>query len=257
MKTAFGKRPEGVLVMMTTPSLDTGKFARLEYDNAKQIAADRSLDPTYLPVIYEADEADDPFVPATWHKANPGLRSGFLDETIIRQEAEDAKRDATRLHPFKVLRCAIWAQAGGGFLDMTAWNEGATDFFTDSGTMMFDLAGMNCWFGLDMAGTTDLASLAMLFWDDEAEVAYCLWKHWSTTGMSGRLDDHTGGQWRVWTASDSVALRLFPGDWIPADEVAEEVLDLAEVYRPMSVGIDSFRSRHDVSTFRGSGRSSS
>ena len=48
VKTAFGKRPEGVLVMMTTPSLDTGKFARLEYDNAKQIAADRSLDPTYL-----------------------------------------------------------------------------------------------------------------------------------------------------------------------------------------------------------------
>ena len=28
---------------------------------------------------------------------------------------------------------------------------------------------MNCWFGLDMAGTTDLASLAMLFWDDDDE----------------------------------------------------------------------------------------
>ena len=81
------------------------------------------------------------------------------------------------------------------------------------------------------------------FWDDDDERAYVLWKHWSTTGMSGRLDDHTGGQWRVWTASDAVALRLFPGDWIPADAVAEEVLDLAAVYHPMSVGVDSFRSR--------------
>ena len=26
----------------------------------------------------------------------------------------------------------------------------------------------------------------------------CLWKHWSTTAMSERLNQHTGGQWRVW-----------------------------------------------------------
>ena len=119
MKSAFGKRPEGLLITMTTPSLDVGKFARLEYDNAKQIQADRSLDPTYLPVIYETSEKDNPFVRKTWVKANPGIESGFLDERIIAQEAKDAQRDKTREHAFRVLRCAQWAQAGGGFLDMT------------------------------------------------------------------------------------------------------------------------------------------
>ena len=77
VKSAFGKRPEGLLITMTTPSLETGKFARQEYDNAKQIQADRGLDPTYLPVIFESDEEqDDPFSPKTWHKANPGFAVG-------------------------------------------------------------------------------------------------------------------------------------------------------------------------------------
>ena len=117
VKTAFGKRPEGLLITMTTPALDVGKFARLEYDNAKQIQADRALDPTYLPAIFEADERDDPLKRKTWLKANPGLASGFLDERIISQEAEDAKRDPTRLHSFKVTRCALWAAAGQGFVE--------------------------------------------------------------------------------------------------------------------------------------------
>ena len=242
VKSAFGKRPEGVLLMMTTPSLDIGKFARLEYDNACQIQADRSLDPTYLPVIYETSERDDPFKPATWHKANPGLKSGFLDERIIAQEAKDAKRDQTKLAAFKILRCAQWAEAGAGYLDMTAWNDNATDFFADGGEPLVDLRGMDCWFGLDMAGTTDLASLAMLWWADD-DVAYVLWKHWSTEAMAGRLNDHTGGQWNVWADSEAVALRLFVGDWIDADGVAAEVIDLAQQYRPRSIGIDSYRGK--------------
>ena len=116
VKSAFGKRPEGLLITMTTPSLDVGKFARLEYDNAKQIQADRSLDPTYLPVIYETTEKDNPFVRATWVKANPGIESGFLDEKIIAQEAADAQRDKTtgaRVSGFAVR--AVGAGRGAGF----------------------------------------------------------------------------------------------------------------------------------------------
>ena len=238
VKSAFGKRPEGLLITMTTPSLDVGKFARLEYDNAKQIAADRSLDPTYLPVLYETSERDDPWSEKTWHKANPGLKSGFLDIGIIRQEAADAQRDKTREHAFRVLRLAQWAQAGGGFLDMTAWNDCATDF-----DGLAELAELPCWMGLDMASASDLASLAVLWWDNEQDIAYVLWKHWSTTAMMERLNQHTGGQWRVWCDSDAVSLRLFRSDWIDDYGVAEDVMEMAGRYHPVSVGIDSYRGK--------------
>ena len=244
VKSAFGKRPEGALVMMTTPALQMGKFAKLEYDNAKQIQANRALDPTYLPVIYEAAEKDDPWSEKTWHKANPGLRSGFLSIDTLRQEARDAQRDKTRVHSFKVLRLAQWSEAGYGYLDMTAWTEGAVDFFSEDGTkMLVDLRNMNCFAGLDMAGTTDLASLALLFWDEEEDLAYVLWRHWSTDAMSARLNEHTSGRWNLWVDDESVSLRLFPGDWIDADGLAEEVIELAQTYHPISIGIDSYRGK--------------
>ena len=122
---------------------------------------------------------------------------------------------------------------------MTAWNDCATDF-----EGLVELEGLPCWFGLDMAGTTDLASLAVLWWDNEQDIAYCLWKHWSTTAMSERLNQHTGGQWRVWCDSTAVSVcGLFRGDWIDDDGVVEDVMEMASRFRPVSVGIDSFRGK--------------
>lgn len=234
---AFGKRPEGLMMMMTTPSLDAGRFAKEEYDHAKSILADRSKDPTYLPVIYEADENDDPFKPATWHKANPGIRSGYINERVIAQQAEEARLDRTRLHAFKVQRLCIWADAGGGFLDMTAWDDCAGDMKAD------EFLHLPCWFGLDMAATTDLASLCSLWWDSEEEVAYAAWWHWSTQAMSVFLNQHTHGRWNGYLESDKADVHLFHGDWIDDDAVAEQVVELAGLYYPQAIGIDSFRSR--------------
>ena len=85
--TSMGKRPEGLLMVLTTPSVKVETFARLEYDNAKRILEERSLDRSYLPVIFESDPEDDPWDEATWHKACPALKSGFLDINIYRREA--------------------------------------------------------------------------------------------------------------------------------------------------------------------------
>ena len=55
VRQAFGKRPEGLYLMLTTPAIGPETFAEQEYRQAKQIQADRSLDPSYLPIIFEAD----------------------------------------------------------------------------------------------------------------------------------------------------------------------------------------------------------
>ena len=236
IRQAFGKRPEGCFMIMTTPAVSPDTFAQEEYINAKQIEADRSLDPTYLPIIYEADEKDDIFDRRTWQKANPGL-GVFLDEEVIAREAEEAKRDKTKVHPFKVYRCAQWADAGSGFIDMSLWNGNVIDF--DG----IDLHSMSCYFGLDMAGTTDLASLAMLWWNEEEDVAYVLWRHWTTDKMTERLNSHTKGNWRLWIADTAVNLHSFSEDWIDGNAVAEEVIELAMTYKPEDIGIDSYRGK--------------
>ena len=204
----------------------------------KQIQADRSLDPSYLPIIFEAEEDDDVFSRKTWVKANPGLESGFLDENQIRTEAEDARRDPTLLHSFKVFRCALWPEAGHGFLNMTMWDKAAQDMPSKE-----ELAKLPCFAGLDMGGWDDLTSLCLLFWDKEKEMAYAVWKHWSTQPVFEALDKFTGGHWRTWADSKDCDLVIHHQKWVDGEEVADVVADLAYEFNVLGVGVDSYRSR--------------
>ena len=237
VKTAMGKRPESVLVTATTPDVNVESFARTEYEYAQSIAADRTLDPSYLPVIYEAGKDDDPHDYQTWIKASPALEDGFLDLEIYEGESQAAKLDPTKLHAFKVFRCAIWAEAGHGYLDMTQWDKNATDL---EGVPLDEL---DCWMGIDMSSTSDLTSVCMLWWDKTDDIAFTLWKHYSTQARFEELDRLTRGKWRVWSSSDAVNLEIIPGNWIDNQRVADYVTAMSETFQPVSIGLDSYLSR--------------
>ena len=238
VRTSFGKRPEGLLLSMTTPAIGPESFAEQEYQRAKQIQADRSLDPSYLPVIFEADKDDDVFSRKTWVKANPGLEDGFLDENQIRTEAEEARRDPTMLHSFKVYRCSLWPEAGHGFLNMDLWDASVQEMPDRKA-----LAKLPAFMGIDMGTWDDLTSVCLLFWDADAEISYAVWKHWSTQPMFESLDKFTGGHWRTWTESPACELVIHRGKWVDSVEVADAVADLAAEFNILGVGLDSYRSR--------------
>ena len=237
--TAAGKRKNSLLLAMTTPSVRVETFAKREYEIAKRIEQNRSLKPSYLPVIYEADPDDDPGDEATWHKACPALKSGFFDIEVYRDEYATALLDPEAMHAFKVYRLCIWADAAAhGFVSLSVWDQNIGDL-----PDVEVLEGWPAWIGLDMAGTTDLASEAVLWWDDEADEAWVVWRHWSTAKMFERLDGWTRGAWRVWADDESVRLTIVEGAWIDAEEVAERVIADFEQWQPLDIGIDSYRSR--------------
>ena len=62
--------------------------------------------PVWHAVIYAADESDDPFDPATWKKANPGLGT-IIDEENFAVLANEA-RIPSALNAFKQLHLNIW-----------------------------------------------------------------------------------------------------------------------------------------------------
>ena len=59
---------------------------------------------TGFQLVYSARPDDPPFRKSTWRRANPGLDHLPDLEAIIRQEAEDARRDPDALQMFKALR---------------------------------------------------------------------------------------------------------------------------------------------------------
>lgn len=93
LKTSRGKIPNSkALWLGTRPDAPDHPF-----EKALQGGAGFSL-------IFAATKDDPPFQRRTWKKANPGLDHLPDLETIIRQEAEDAKRDPAALAMFRALR---------------------------------------------------------------------------------------------------------------------------------------------------------
>ena len=240
IKTSMGKRPDSLLVMLTTPSLDTEIFAKDEYDYAKEVSREPGLDPSYLPVIFEADEKDDPFAEETWHKAAPSLKSGFLDIEVYREEAARAKKDKTKLRAFKVYRLAIWAESGRAYIDMVLWDDNVQE-------VPSNLSELPCYFGVDMAGSSDLAALCILWWDEAKEEGYMLWEHWSTHDMKKLLNDWTHGHWDTYCEDSASTITHNDEKWIKAEDIANRIMKLAGILRPVCIGLDMYRC-HDLNS---------
>lgn len=236
IKTGYGKKPEGLFAMMTTPDLTVQSFAREEYNYAKQVMDDRALDASYLPVVFEAGKDDDPFDRKTWIKAAPNL-GDFMDEEVYEQEARRAVDNPIAMHSFKVFRLALWADAGTGFINMESWRDNVAELPSAE-----ELAVLPCVFGLDTSTAHDMTSLCMLWNDEPNECVWALWRHWSTSKMVPELNDMTFGRWNQWRKDPDVDLRIGSGNWIDVAEVAGEVEALAGRFKPIWVGVDSFRS---------------
>ena len=224
----------------TTPDVVVESFARKEYERAKEVEGKRWESPEYLPVIFEPRADADPFDRKTWVKAAPALESGFLDWSVYETEAKEARADPTALQEFKVFRCAMWADAGHGYFDMTLWDSNGGELPAAE-----YLEELPCFFGLDASLNDDLTSLCILFQDEDADCLWAVWKHWVTGQSFKKLNDFTGGSFDRWIQQANVDVSVHQGasNWIDGRVVAEEVIEVAERFRPVWVGVDSFRSR--------------
>ena len=94
LKTSRGKIPGSkALWLGTRPSLPDHPFQRALDGHGVGFA-----------LCYAAYKDDPPFQRRTWKRANPGLDHLPDLEAVIRQEAEDAKRDESAMQSFRALR---------------------------------------------------------------------------------------------------------------------------------------------------------
>ena len=68
LQTGFGAREEPLLLIISTAGYDRASIFYEVYEHAKKVAADPSVDPTFLPVLYEAGPDDD------WRTRQPGIK---------------------------------------------------------------------------------------------------------------------------------------------------------------------------------------
>lgn len=156
MATSTGSRQQPLMIAFTTAGFDKNTICFEQYEYAKKVRDGIIKDPTFLPVIYEADENDDIYSEATWKKANPNYKIS-LKEEYIRTEAARAKNEPAYENTFRRLQLNQWTTSETKWINDDAWMKGQQPFGPSI------LEGKPCTAGLDLASTRDICALVLSF----------------------------------------------------------------------------------------------
>ena len=149
-------RMQPLYFLITTAGTDTHSICYETHQKAKDILEGRKIDPTFYPVIYGADEADDWTDPKVWKKANPSLNITVgIDK--VKAACESAKQNPGEENSFRQLRLNQWVKQAVRWMPMDKWDACAFPVLED------DLEGRVCYGGLDLSSTTDITAFVLVF----------------------------------------------------------------------------------------------
>lgn len=126
------------------------------HQKARDILDGRKIDPTFYPVIYGADEADDWTSSKVWKKANPSLGI-TVDIEKLEAACESARQNPAEENLFRQLRLCQWVKQAVRWMPMEKWDKCA--FAVDPEA----LQGRACYGGLDLSSTTDITAFVLVF----------------------------------------------------------------------------------------------
>jgi phage terminase large subunit-like protein len=113
-------------------------------------------DPSFMGIIFAADEKDDWTKEETWRKANPNLGVSVRID-YLRSECEKAIRSPSYENVFKRLHLNIWTEQDSRWIPISEWDACKGKFELE------EMKGLICWAGVDLASTTDIGAMCLVF----------------------------------------------------------------------------------------------
>jgi phage terminase large subunit-like protein len=250
LMTSTGARRQPLTVMLTTAGFNLETICGEYHDYAIQVRDGVIEDPTFLPVIYAAEVEDAPETgaasggeteaaapaldwtdPEQWARANPNLGVS-VKEDYLENEARRARHVPAYQNTFKRLHLNIWTEQDTRWLPMDKW--AACD-------RPFDVSlfhGAACYGGLDLASTSDLASLALVFPSEAGEpedyaIIPFFWIPGDNITDRARRDRVPYDAW----ARDGL-ITATEGDVIDYGYIVRDIEALGEVYDIQEIAFD-------------------
>lgn len=205
MRTAAGARAQALMVAITTETNQPVSFGADLIDEAERVQEDPARAPHIFAWVRKTPATADPFDEANWWGANPALGS-FKSLTEMRSMALEARNEPAALEAFLQLQLNMRRSSQSRWMTMPLW-DAAGGLVVEE-----DLHGRECFAGLDMASTTDLAAWVLRFPPTDDEPAAVLWRFWTPEAQLPRLDELTAGKASVWVRNGF--LTATEGDWI-------------------------------------------
>jgi phage terminase large subunit-like protein len=154
LATSQGARLQPLLIAISTAGYDRHSILYELYAHAKRVEADPTIDPTFLPVIFEAAVDADWKNEQVWKAANPAL-GDFRSLEDMRILAKRAQEIPAQENTFRRLYLNQWTEQAARWITLDAWDACRVDATPDY--------HRPCFVGLDLSTTTDLTALVGVY----------------------------------------------------------------------------------------------
>lgn len=246
---ASENRIQPLIVHITTADFDRPSICNEKYAYACSVRdnkGDKSqpgYDPGFLPVIYEALQTEDWRDPKVWAKANPNLGVS-VSLAYLERECRKAEEISAYENTFKRLHLNMRTQQDVRLIPMAQWDAGSKPF-DERG-----LEGSECFAGLDLASTTDIAAFVMVFPDGGGgyHVIPRLYVPAENARQRARRDRVPYEQW----ISDG-KLVATEGNVIDYDRIRADINELGQRYNIKGIARDRWNATQITNQLMGDG----
>jgi phage terminase large subunit-like protein len=217
---------------LSTAGWDVSGFGFQFYERAKAILANPELDPTFLPVIYEAAPDADWTNVQTYIDCSPTFKEIGADAIRrITSMIEAAKKDPSQLRRIRRYHLNQWIGADANkawvTLDKVDLCRGEQP----------DLTGRDCWGGLDLGAVKDLTALAYIFPPkDDGKYYVKIRFYMPADTLAEREREDGGAQYTAWARAGLITAT--PGWCTDYSYIRNDVREDRKKYNLLGFGVD-------------------
>jgi phage terminase large subunit-like protein len=222
MRAGTKGRRQALIFEITNSGYDRQSICWQHHDYSTRILDRAETYDPWFAYVCTLDEGDDWTDPSVWVKANPNIGIS-VTEKYLREQVREAQGMPGKQNVVKRLNFCIWTEQDTRWLDMDTWRASA-------GTVdEAALRGRQCFAGLDLASTSDIAALDLLFPPIPEDPNWYLLPYFWVPEESARTrtqkDRVLYEQW----AADGV-LQTTPGNITDYEFIREKIKELAESF---------------------------
>lgn len=217
-------RKEPLNLSVSTAGDDPSSYGFERFQYGRQVNSGSRNDPHFLHVEYCApDNITDADIDRRLEEfgkmANPSW--GYIVmPSEFRSDWETCKGKPREVARFKQYRLNLWVGSTNPWLDVAGWDRGERDY------TLAELAGRECYLGIDLSRTRDMTSVVFVFpWPEDGSESLRIWPlFWLPEAIASRR----GHLFPFRTWADYGDLTLTNGDVVDYTEVEEDTIAIAE-----------------------------
>ena len=214
-------RRQPVILRSRPPGMTVTRFAMNSTITRRRSRPGSSRTRRSFPVIYEASPDDDWSSVKTWRKANPNFGVS-VKEDHYRAQFRKAVQVPAYENTFKRFYLNLWTEQASRWITMESWDASA-------GAPAIPPNGAECFGGLDLASTTDIASFCLDFVDPNTGDHRAIWRHWIAAANAHKREQRDRVPYLTWHRQGFI--KLTAGDVIDYNVIRKDIQALGDQYK--------------------------